>query len=489
MNDIDSIHVSKYSKYLQKNKIGGEIFDYEFCSLWINKTYDKISDKNLEKINNFAQLIQKYGKKLILYVDSFVTSNISDLQKMNIEIVDIRIALQQLYPVEQEFANNLSLQKELFSQNSDKKSINHIIHCILHPDIPIWTRIDFAKPLILLHNVLNKPENYYCIFSDLDLMDEELYLKYIGEKKPNKNKINILINGIKKNLDFYYTGKNEGGFTFDYRKLTKEQYDEYMNKIESIDETNYSEITSYIERNLYPFTDAKYHGKWIYMYCIDKLKELYNKYSDYVHEKRIFNESKYINCVNDKILALDKNSIFTETILKKINKCGIIAQDGANGSENSFYIIKNMSKIKHYLDAIYIKEVAYFVMVLMNYFTKIYNDELFENIATKKVTGVSPERNIIDIYLHLYKKIVSLIEMKTEYNFWWDVEKINDEKYLNILFNTKLNDYISDEMLDWSKYNKTFNFEKKEYEYNNNLQAFRIRDNLICMLSEKSKFN
>jgi len=54
----------KYKKYHNKIlQIGGNT-EYNFCALWLNNTQGDISQDNLIKINNFALLIQKYGKKL-----------------------------------------------------------------------------------------------------------------------------------------------------------------------------------------------------------------------------------------------------------------------------------------------------------------------------------------------------------------------------------------------------------------------------------------
>ncbi|ATZ80354.1 hypothetical protein BMW23_0296 [Bodo saltans virus] len=486
----------KYLKYLNKNKIGGEIFDYNFCSLWINKVHGNISDENLEKINNFAQLIKKYNKTLILYIDSFLTANINELQKMNIEIVDIRVTLQQLYPVEQDFANNLSLQKELFTQNSDKKSINHIIHCILHPDIPLWTRIDFTKPLILLHDTSNKPENYFSIFSDLDLMDDELYQKYIDSKKPSTFTIDRTTKYIKNLINWYYTGIDENGFKFDYEKITKEKYDEYMIKVDSINETNYKNIIDELVNDLRKYRQIDKYPYYPYELCILDLRNLNSEYKNYIEEKNEFDERNFMNCVSNKVLALDKKSIFTDVILENLNKYGLIAQNGANNNENSFYIIKNTPEIKHNIDAIFIKEVAYFVMTLKNYFSHIYNDKLFKDF--KKFNEL--EKKIIDIYLWLYNKIINLMSEKKIYNFLWDVKKINDKQYLNMMFGMilemedksilgKMEDPpILSTMYYWAMFQYKFDYETNKYVYDNSAKNPKNLKNLICMLSEISKF-
>jgi hypothetical protein len=472
---MDNYH--KYKKYKLKNKqYGGESCSYEFCTLWINKSnegFEKsdISEINLQKIREFSLLINKYGKRPKIYVDFELVSNLEELEKMDITVINIRNAIQTLYNVEDEFRNNFELQSELFDVSKPKKSINHLIHLMLHPKIPLWTRIDFCKPIVLLHELLNTSLDY-CIYTDLDLMDIELYEKFLNKQisflpeekhkimEETKNKIEQEKNKIMEEIKTYY----------DNKKLNEEKYNLYIKIINECDINNYREKLTFIIMNINTTTINFY---------INNLINYYENVNQIIKEKKAL-----LNCDIGKVLHLDEKSIFTNHIKSKLEEFGIVAQRGANNSENNFYIVKNSEKIKNLIDNIYIKEVAYFVNILMNYFNNIYNDTLFIRILNKEMNRNNNIKKIIDLYLFLFRTLSSTYKKNIEHKFNWNINDINDIEYLNNLFRFDLNCLNNPNTCE-DVQSIIFHWSIKEKD---NTPTVYDSSNLICMLTEKSKF-
>jgi hypothetical protein len=97
------------------------------------------------------------------------------------------------------------------------------------------------------------------------------------------------------------------------------------------------------------------------------------------------------------------------------------------------------TKNQNLIDNIYIKEVAYFVNILMNYFNNIYNDALFIRILNKEINRSNGIKKILDLYLFLFRTLSSTYKKNIEYEFNWNIKDINNAEYLNNLFKFDLN--------------------------------------------------
>jgi hypothetical protein len=503
--------MEKYFKYKDKNWQKGGNIEYNFCSLWINKEKKDISRQTIETIDKFAKLIDKYGKKLKFYVDFSMAQNIDDLKCLStkIDIINIRDAMQILYPVEHDFKDNFINQSQLFDKRTvirEDININHLIHSTLHPDVPLWTRIDFAKPIVILHDMLDKSENYCCIYSDLDLMDYDLYEQYLQEKtnydkrelsKVFKNKFR----GIYDLLNWYHTGVNIFQIESEFEdKMPLQQYKNHIIQLVNIYNkqiANNIDVDIHILENLRHdllLSNDKYQQCIkIYDDLIGDIMKIAVKKRQYDDNYTAYKEKRNLNCISPKVKTLDEYTIFTQEIKDMLDIYGIIAQGSSlpSNSENNFYIVKNNAKIKQLISDIFIKETAYCVNFLMKYRKNQYNKNILEHIINNKYCQRVLEREqlfkeAIDIYLQLFKKITFYMTSGYHYSFSLDVRKINDEAYLDSIFGIE---YHWSTQWNWCLWNQVFNTTSKEYDTIPHEITQPVKFiNTICMITEKSKF-